>query len=296
MEFTKMHGAGNDFVVMDARNKTQNWSELAQEMSDRHTGIGSDGILLVLDSNHADIRMQMFNPDGSEGSMCGNGIRCFAKYVVENSIVAESEELRIESAVDIHQVQLLKSNGTINRARVNMGAPRLKPEEIPVDPNHRIIPVGGNPSDSMVRPFNENELVYKWSLAVEGNGMNITCVSMGNPHAVTFLNTPINEFPLHEVGPKVEHHPLFPDRVNFEIVNIIDKSHLDVRVWERGAGLTMACGSGACAVAVAAYLHGYIDDNVAIRLPGGTLNIAWDGKGDVIMEGPAETVFTGIWS
>ena len=214
----------------------------------------------------------------------------------ENSIVAESEELRIESAVDIHQVQLLKSNGTINRARVNMGAPRLKPEEIPVDPNHRIIPVGGNPSDSMVRPFNENELVYKWSLAVEGNGMNITGVSMGNPHAVTFLNTPINEFPLHEVGPKVEHHPLFPDRVNFEIVNIIDKSHLDVRVWERGAGLTMACGSGACAVAVAAYLHGYIDDNVAIRLPGGTLNITWDGKGDVIMEGPAETVFTGIWS
>jgi len=295
MEFIKMHGAGNDFIIIDARNQTQDWSHLAQVMSNRHTGIGSDGLLLVHDSNQADIRMQMFNPDGSEGAMCGNGIRCFAKYVVENKIVTKTEELLIESSVDIHQVQLLKSNGIINRVRVNMGTPKLRPEQIPVDVNFRIVPVGDNPSGGMVRPFEKNELVYKWPLVVNGNSLKITGVSMGNPHAVAFLNTPISEYPLHEVGLKVELHPLFPDRINFEIVNIVDKANLNVRVWERGAGLTMACGSGACAVAVAAYIHGYIDENVNITLPGGTLSITWDGKGDVIMEGPTETVFKGIW-
>ena len=303
MRFTKMHGTGNDFVLMDARTLDQDWGALARTICDRHFGIGADGLIIVVPSQRADLRMREFNPDGSEAEMCGNGIRCFAKFVLERDILPMPErELRIETGAGILTVEPLTEGGRIIGARVGMGVPRLKPHEVPVDPAHRLVMVGAREVtvhravggvDQYVA--SNDELVMDWPLPVMGHNFKVTGVSMGNPHAVAFLDTPVDELPLEQIGPQVEHHPMFPQRVNFEVVNVLDRGHLRVRVWERGAGLTLACGTGACAVAVAARLHGYADERVEVSLPGGVLTLSWDGQGQVFMQGPAVEVFEGDW-
>ena len=272
-----MHGAGNDYVYIDARNQDRDWPALSIAMSDRHTGVGSDGIILILRSEQADLRMRMFNADGSEGEMCGNGVRCFARYAIDREIVpADTSLLTVETLAGVVGVTPIWEGGRITRARVDMGEPILHAKDIPVlAPGH--------------------EIVMDYLLRVDGHSFSITCVSMGNPHAVAFVDEPVDELPLHEIGPLVEHHPMFPKRVNFEVVNLIDRDNLKARVWERGSGLTMACGSGACAIGVAARLHDHTNDEVTIALPGGELSVGWPGQGSVVLEGPVEEVFSGEW-
>ena len=277
MKFTKMHGAGNDYVYIDARVEERDWPALSVEMSDRHTGVGSDGIILAWESEKADIKMRMFNADGSEGEMCGNGIRCLVRFAMERGIVpAGVSPVSVDTLAGVKQVTPLWEGGKMARAKVSMGEPLLRAEDIPViAPGH--------------------EVVVDHPLQVDGQTFSISCVSMGNPHAVAFVDEPVAEVPLHELGPMVEHHAMFPRRVNFEIVNLIDRGRLEARVWERGSGLTMACGSGASALAVVARLHAYIDDEVVVGLPGGELIVRWDGHGPVELEGPIEEVFSGEW-
>jgi diaminopimelate epimerase len=283
MKFTKMEGAGNDYVYVDARRQEQDWPELSRRMSDRHFGVGSDGLILIADSNVADLKMVMFNADGSQGEMCGNGIRCFAKYALDRGIVAQTDAgLTIETLAGVRTVTPTYHHGKVAGARVAMGPPILNAVEIPVVLDH-----DADPTPAAVTGY---------PLTVEGSPLDLTFVSMGNPHAVSFLREPVSEYPLHTIGPKVEHHPMFPRRVNFEIVNVDAPGKLTARVWERGSGETLACGTGACAIAVAARLSGHCGDEVDITLPGGTLHIQWDGKGEVIMEGPATEVFTGEWA
>ena len=283
INFTKMEGCGNDYIYVDARNLDENWPALSRAMSDRHFGIGSDGLILIMDSNKATLKMRMFNADGSEGEMCGNGIRCFAKFAIERNIAAPTNGgLTVETLGGVRTVAPVSENGLVTRARVAMGAPILHPREVPV-----VV------SPSKGRTI--GDAVIDYPLNIDGVDLKLTFVSMGNPHAVAFIDTPVNEFPLHQIGPQVEHHPIFPNRVNFEIVNRISPNRLNARVWERGSGETMACGTGACAIAVASQLHGYIGSAVDITLPGGTLAIDWDGRDEVYLEGPATEVFTGSW-
>lgn len=302
MQFAKMHGAGNDFVVVDAHGLDRDWGALAVAMGDRHFGVGSDGLILVLPSEKGDLRMRMFNPDGSEAEMCGNGIRCFTKFAVERGMVGLTDgKFKAETMIGVLEVQPIMDGKHVVRARVNQGAPILVPEDVPVDPSQRLVPIGVGHSTAQratnngAEFFNPDEIVFDWPVAVPGHSFAVTGVSMGNPHAVTFTDTPVDELALADFGPLVEHHALFPNRVNFEVVNVVDRAHLTARVWERGAGLTLACGSGACAIAVAARLHGYTDDIVDITLPGGTLSLTWDGQGDVFLEGPVELVYEGEW-
>ena len=283
MQFTKMEGAGNDYVYVDARHQEQDWPELSRRMSDRHFGVGSDGLILIADSDVADLKMVMYNADGSQGEMCGNGIRCFTKYAIERDIAAPSiEGLTVETLAGIRTVVPTYEGSRITGARVAMGAPILSPSEVPVS-----LPAG--------HPELVEGPVLGYPFAMDGHNLPLSFVSMGNPHAVTFIDQPVADFPLLTVGPKVEHHPMFPRRVNFEIVNVEAPGKLTARVWERGSGETLACGTGACAIAVAARLSGHCGDAVDITLPGGTLHIQWDGHGDVMMEGPATEVFTGEW-
>ncbi len=283
MRFTKMQGAGNDYIFIDARGLSEHWPELSRRMSDRHFGIGGDGVILIMDSEAADLRMRMFNADGSEGEMCGNGIRCFAKYAVERKIALGSNGgLKVETLAGIRTVEPVYQDGRVTGARVAMGAPELRPADIPValDPviSGASIPVIGYP------------------LKIEDQDMSLTFVSMGNPHAVAFVDEPVSDFPLHIIGPQVEHHSIFPNRVNFEIVNLNGGAKVDARVWERGSGETLACGTGACAIAVAARIQGLSHGPLDINLPGGTLTINWDGEGEVYLEGPAEEIFSGEWA
>ena len=282
MKFTKMHGAGNDYVYIDARGITEDWPELSRRMSDRHFGIGGDGIILVMDSQVADLKMRMFNADGSEGEMCGNGIRCFAKYAIEREIFQNSDSvLKVETLAGIRTVELVCRNGSVTGAKVAMGIPELRPDEIPVALGYAT----GNASGP----------VTDYPLSILDRQLKLTFVSMGNPHAVAFVNESVADFPLHAIGPMVEHHPIFPNRVNFEIVNLNGGGQVDARVWERGSGETLACGTGACAIAVASRIHGYSQGWLDINLPGGALTIAWDGEGEVYLEGPAREVFNGEW-
>ena len=282
MNFTKMQGAGNDYIYIDARNRDEDWPALSRAMSDRHFGVGGDGIILIMDSERADLRMRMFNADGSEGEMCGNGIRCFAKYAIERKIVARpAEGLTVDTLAGVRTVYPVYDGGTVTGARVSMGCPKLNPAEVPVNLDPAMASSPGP--------------VLKYPIRPGDFRLFLSFVSMGNPHAVTYIDQPVGEFPLHNIGPLVEGHPIFPRRVNFEIVNQIDAKHLEARVWERGSGETMACGTGACAIAVASRLQGLIEDRVDIKLPGGTLTIEWDGEGEVFLEGPAAEVFSGEW-
>jgi diaminopimelate epimerase len=286
ISFVKMQGAGNDFVVMEAAGDEHDWPRLATAMCDRHFGVGADGLLLVLRSSHAEIRMRVFNPDGSEAEMCGNGIRCLAKYAVEKGLVKPAVgRFRIETATGVVPVEVSDQGGSVDRVRVGMGVPRLTPEEIPVLV-HRETPLVNLPLE-----------VWRVTAAdvTSKDILPVTCVSMGNPHAVLLVTLPVKDFPLEDVGPRVAEHPQFPRGVNFEVARVIARNQIEARVWERGAGLTLACGSGACAVMVAARLQGLVDDVVDITLPGGTLTLEWDGKGIVYLTGPAVAVFNGEW-
>ncbi|MBI2908700.1 MAG: diaminopimelate epimerase [Chloroflexi bacterium] len=281
MHFTKMHGTGNDFVVVDAREIDRDWPRLAVATCHRHFGVGADGLILLLPSEIADFRMRMFNPDGSEAEICGNGIRCFARYVVERGLGrGDGRQLAVETLAGVRRVRFtMASDKSVASVQVGMGHPELRPEAIPVA-------IAGR----------EDELyITDYPIRIDGRELKLTFVSMGNPHAVCFLEEAVDEFPLHIIGPKVERHPLFPRRTNFEIANVLSRESVRARVWERGAGETMACGTGACAVAVAGHLHRLTVDNVNITLPGGALAVSWDGRGEVLLSGPAEFVFEGEW-
>lgn len=273
MKFTKMHGIGNDYVYMDCtKERLENPGEIARLVSDRHKGIGSDGLILIQSSDEADFEMAMYNADGSYGKMCGNGIRCVAKYVYDNGLT-DKTEISVISGGAVKYLKLTVENGKVKKVRVNMGEPILKPSEIPV--------VG------------DGDKLVAVPIVVDNQVYEMTCVSMGNPHAVVFLDD-VENLKIEEIGPRFEQHERFPDRVNTEFVERIDRKNLKMRVWERGSGETMACGTGACATAVAAILNGYAERDVTVHLLGGDLEIRWDETDNcVYMTGPAATVFTG---
>jgi diaminopimelate epimerase len=274
MKFVKMQATGNDFILMDARGLERDWSELAKDMCQCRFGVGADGLILLLPSQVADLGMRMFNPDGSEAEACGNGLRCLAKYAVESGL-APAQELKVETMAGIRAVSPKVEEGVVSSVRVAMGRPEFAPAAIPAKLD--IMPIRG------------------YAITVAGKKLKIDILSMGNPHAVLFMEKPVGHFPLAKIGPEVENHPIFPHRTNFEVANVVDRGQIRARVWERGAGETLSCGTGACAIAVAARLHGYVDDKVDIILPGGTLTVDWDGAGEVYLSGPAEVVFEGEW-
>ena len=277
MNFTKLQGTGNDFILIDARKTDCDWSAVSRDMCHRHFGVGADGILLVLPSKVADLRLRMFNPDGSEAEACGNGLRCFARYAVDNQLVRNTRFM-VETMGGTRAVVPQHEKGI----QVSMGIPVFDPATIPV--------IVERQDDLASAP------VIDYPLIIGGTELKLNCVSMGNPHAVCFLDQPVADFPLHEIGPIVEHHPMFPNRVNFEIVNIINHDTIKIRVWERGAGETLSCGSGACAVAVVSILRDLSNNPIDITLPGGILNVEWNRTtGEVLLSGPAEVVFSGKW-
>jgi len=284
MNFTKLQGAGNDFILIEAGGVEQDWSRLAIAMCNRHFGIGADGLLLLLPSEIADFRMRMFNPDGSEAEACGNGMRCLVRYVIEKKLISgkfeKTSEIVIETMAGMRRARLHKEMGKLTKIQVGMGTPEFEAKDIPI-----MIRRGAVDIKSML----------SYPITVRGEELMLNFVSMGNPHAVYFWQRPVSEFPLSQIGPEVEQHKMFPNRTNFEVANVINRQQIEVRVWERGAKETLACGSGACAVAVAAKLHGYIDNVVDIRLPGGILEVEWDRVGEVFLSGPAEIVFAGEW-
>ena len=276
MRVTKMHGLGNDYIYVRPSDE-RDWADVSRRVSDRHFGIGSDGLILALPSAVADLKMRIFNSDGSEAEMCGNGIRCLARYAVEEGMVpADREEVTIETGAGILTLQLTREGGVVTAARVNMGAPRLRPADLPANVE------GRGP-------------ILDLPLEVGGMGLRLTLVSMGNPHAIHYVESRIEEFPLERIGPLVEHHPLFPRRTNFQVVQVMDRGHVHHRVWERGAGITLASGTSASAVCVASRLHGFTGDRLVDSLPGGDLVLEWDGSGPVFMTGPATRVFDGEW-
>lgn len=273
MKFTKMHGCGNDYVYVNCLEETlKNPGAAAAYVSDRHFGIGSDGLILICPSVEADFRMAMYNADGSEGSMCGNGIRCVAKYVYDHELT-DKTELTVETKSGIKELSLTVENHKVTKVRVDMGAPLLYAPDIPV--------------------LSEKDQVIDEPALIGGREYRITCVSMGNPHVVTIVED-TEHFPLEQVGPLFENHPMFPDRVNAEFVQIISRSELNMRVWERGAGETWACGTGTCASVVACVQNGYTDEKVLVHLRGGDLEIFYDRANDTVwMTGPAAEVFEG---
>lgn len=276
MKFTKMQGLGNDYVYVNCfREKIKNPSELARKISDRHFGVGSDGLIMIHPSDKADFEMEMYNADGSRGEMCGNGIRCVAKYVYDYGLT-DKTNISVETLGGIKYLDLTVERGKVRQVKVDMGRPELEPAKIPVAA--------------------KGERAVDEPILVDGREYRMTCVSMGNPHAVVFVEDDVRRLPLEEIGPKFEKHDRFPNRVNTEFVRVIDRRTAEMRVWERGSGETLACGTGACAVAVACVLNSFTDDEVTVKLLGGDLMIRWDRKKDTVyMTGPAEVVFDGEW-
>jgi len=268
IQFTKMHGLGNDFLVIDGRKfKIPNLKKTARFLCDRRFGVGADQILLLGSSRKADFQMEIYNADGSQVEMCGNGLRCLAKFVSDQKF-SKKREISIETPAGIQKVKILSRN----RFEVDMGEPILKGMQIPVRLSGRVI----------------NRLIR-----VDGREIRATCVSMGNPHCVVFVDNPAT-YPVEKIGPMIEKQNLFPKRTNVEFVKVHSESEIEMRVWERGAGETLACGSGACAGVVASVLNGLTGRKVEVKLPGGLLQIEWDRESNhVLMVGPAETVFTG---
>lgn len=282
IKFTKMHGCGNDYVYINGAEikiDADKKPDIVRFLSDRHFGIGGDGVIFINPSEVADFEMEMWNADGTRAEMCGNGIRCVAKYVYDHSLT-DSKEISIVSAGKIKYLILTteKSDKTargeeVVKVRVNMGSPILVPEQIPVDIN--------------------GESAIDVPITVQGKEYKMTCVSMGNPHAVIFMDG-VAELDLEKIGPDFENHKLFPKRTNTEFVEITDRGNVNMRVWERGTGETLACGTGSCATAVACVLNGLTDEKVKVHLIGGTLEIEWDRDANLIyMTGPATTVFEG---
>lgn len=273
MKFTKMQGLGNDYVYVNClEEKVENPGEVSKIVSDRHFGIGSDGLILIKPSQKADFCMDMYNADGSQGEMCGNGIRCVAKYVYDKGLT-DKTQVSIETLAGIKCLDLTIEEDEVSLVRVDMGKPELIAENIPVTA--------------------DTELVIDTPVTVDGEEYRMTCVSMGNPHCVVFMDE-VKNLDLEKIGPGFENHKQFPNRINTEFVKVIDEHTLEMRVWERGSGETLACGTGACATAVAAILNGHCKDEVTIHLLGGDLKIYWEKKTDhVFMTGPAKIVFDG---
>jgi len=285
MKFSKLQATGNDFILVDARTMEAEWPKLARAMCERHFGAGADGLILVQNSTSADLKMRLFNSDGSEAEVSGNGLRCFAKYTIEEGLVGKmssraeqkNRSLTIETLSGARQVKAHMSRNRVNRAEVDMGLPRFQPEQIPVRAKVDIIPI------------------LNYPLVIDGKKLTLALLSIGNPHAVSFLSQPVADFPLSEIGAKVEKHPMFPQRTNFEVARVLSRGRIEARVWERGVGETLACGSGASALAVAARLLDYVDRQVDIILAGGTLTVSWDMVGEVLLSGLVEEVFRGEW-
>lgn len=272
--FTKMHGTGNDYVYVDLfQQKLENQAEVAKVVSDRHFGIGADGLICIAPSETADCRMIMYNADGSEGAMCGNGIRCVAKYVYDHGILRKNH-MSVETKSGIKQLELTVEDGKAVYVKVNMGEAVLKPSEIPVQA--------------------EGEDFIARQIEAGGKTYTVTCVSMGNPHCVVFTEG-IDGMDLEKTGPLFENHPLFPDRINTEFVEVIDNHTLNMRVWERGSGETISCGTGTCAATVAAVLNGHCPrgEEIEVRIRGGALYDTYLENGEVLMKGPATEVFQG---
>ncbi len=273
MKFTKMQGLGNDYVYVNGfQEKIENPSQLSIQISDRHFGIGSDGLILINPSKKADFEMEMYNADGSRSEMCGNGIRCVGKYVYDHGMTTK-KHIAVETLAGIKYLDLTVKDGKTEKIRVNMGSPKLRPKEIPVNV--------------------DGETVISQPIIIEGTEYKMTCVSMGNPHAVVYVPD-VKGLALEKIGPLFERHAYFPNRVNTEFVKVLDRKTVEMRVWERGSGETLACGTGACAVAVSCILNGYTENEVTVKLLGGDLLIEWDQKNDIVyMTGPATTVFEG---
>ncbi len=275
MLFTKMQGIGNDFIVVNCLNDPlfeDRLTEISIKVNDRKFGIGGDGLILVLPSRMADFRMRMFNPDGSEAEMCGNGIRCFAKYVYDRKLVSDSQ-VKVETLAGVKMLKLITRSGKVENVRVDMGQPRLRRSEIPMRGE-------------------DTEKVVGEPLKADGKRYEITAVSMGNPHVVIFEDN-IDAFDLARVGPQIENHKSFPQRTNLQVVKVCSNSEIILRTWERGAGVTLACGTGACAAVVASALNGKTVKRVNVHLPGGDLLVEWMGDNRVMMTGAAEEVFEG---
>ena len=273
MKFTKMHGIGNDYVYVNCFEESiKNPAEVSKFVSDRHFGIGSDGLILISPSAKADFRMNIYNADGSQAEMCGNGIRCVAKYVYDYGLT-DKTEISVETLAGIKYLKLQVENGKVATVEVNMGAPILEPKKIPVAV--------------------ENNPVVDVPVEVKGKTYHMTCVSMGNPHAIIFMDN-VKEIEIDAIGPDFENHPVFPKRTNTEFVEVLDKNTVNMRVWERGSDETLACGTGACATTVACILNNKTEDEVTVHLLGGDLKIRWDRKENLVyMTGPATVVFDG---
>lgn len=276
MEFTKMQGLGNDYVYVNCLRETiKNPAEVSKFVSDRHFGIGSDGLIMICPSKVADFEMQMYNADGSRGEMCGNGIRCVAKYVYDYGLT-DKTSISVETLGGIKYLDLTVEDGKVSLVKVDMGSPRLAPSQIPIVPE--------NPEDTRI---------IDAPLEVEGKIYYMTGVSMGNPHTVVYV-VDVKGLDLLKIGPSFENHKRFPERINTEFAHVLDRKTVEMRVWERGSGETLACGTGACAVAVASILNGLTEDRVTVKLLGGDLLIEWDKEADkVYMTGPAKVVFDG---
>lgn len=273
MKFTKMHGIGNDYVYVNClEEKIGDPARTARLVSDRHFGIGSDGLILIEPSEKADFTMTMYNADGSQGAMCGNGIRCVGKYVYDHGLTHQ-EHVRIETISGIKELDLTVREGKVELVRVNMGSPELTAAQIPI--------------------LTQEKKAVNLTIEVDGDTYGITGVSMGNPHAVVYLED-LDNLDIEKLGPKFENHPCFPDRINTEFCRVLDEHNLQMRVWERGSGETLACGTGACAAAVSSIINGYTKEQVNVKLLGGSLEIYWDQENNLVyMTGPAKEVFHG---
>ncbi|MDO4463808.1 MAG: diaminopimelate epimerase [Bacillota bacterium] len=275
MKFTKMHGCGNDYIYVDGAKEIltpQEKPEVVRRLSDRHFGIGGDGVIFINPSREADFEMEMYNMDGSRAEMCGNGIRCVAKFVYDKGLT-DKTSISVISCGKIKYLTLTVENGKVSTVEVNMGSPILKAENIPV--------------------ISDKEEVIGDEIEVDGEIYKMTCVSMGNPHAVVFMDE-VEGLPLEKMGPLFENHVRFPKRINTEFVKVLDENTVEMRVWERGTGETLACGTGACATVVACVLNGLTKEQVTVKLLGGNLQIQWDRESNLVyMTGPATTVFEG---
>lgn len=274
IKFTKMHGLGNDYVYIDCTDeqKIKNISSLAQFISNRHFGVGSDGLILICKSDIADFKMRMFNYDGTEAEMCGNGIRCVGKFVYDKGLT-KKDNITVETLAGIKKLKFNIKKGNVETVEVDMGEPILEPDKVPV--------------------ISEEAIVKNLKIKARENEFKFTCVSMGNPHAITIVDN-TKDFNIEKYGPVLEKDEHFPRRANIEFIELVDKNNIKIRVWERGAGETLACGTGACASVVACALNGYIENEANVELLGGTLKIRWDKENNhIYMTGPATTVFEG---
>ena len=281
IEFAKLHGCGNDYIAIDGRSIERDWGPLTAEISKPAFGVGSDGIVLLLDSDVAQVRMRVYNPDRSEAEMSGNGIRLFAKFVLDRGIAEPTEDgLTVETLGGVRTVWPEMVDGRMKSARVAMGPATFTASEVPVDTTE----LGGI-----------GEVIAE-KVTIGGVDLSITCLAIGNPHAVAIMDQPVEDFHLLEVGPLVENHPMFPQRINFEVVNVHARDRIRARIFERGAGETLSSGTGSTASAFACRKLGLVDDAVDVVVDGGVLRISWDDNDEAYLEGPAVEVFTGIWN